>query len=212
MGKILRPKLPTIRSSLLRLHRTILLIDSNRWDVDASRPLSDVEIMVLLLEDRRFFDHIGFDWLSIVRELVRAICLKNHGGASTIDMQLFRTASNRYERTLRRKIREILGVIVMQRKFTKIEILRIYLNIAYFGTGIRGIDSAIKSVLSTEEFDHYQENLEMNLNQAATVASLLVYPKPRIVNTNWLSKVRRRANYGLTLYPGGKKRFNKIFS
>lgn len=207
----MRPKLPTFRSSLLRLHQAILRIDENRLWIDRSPPLSNIEIMVLLLEDRRFFEHVGFDWRSIFREVAQAIRGKRHGGASTIDMQLFRTASNRYERTIRRKVREIIGVIVMQRKFSKIEILRTYLQVAYFGTGLEGVSDAIKAMFPELAYSPWEEPSELTLEQAATIASLLVYPKPRIINANWSTKVRRRADYGIMLYRREKQRFHKIF-
>ena len=207
----MRPKLPTARSSLLRLHRAILRINENSWWIDRSPPLTNVEIMVLLLEDRRFFEHMGFDWRSIIREGFRALRGKRHGGASTIDMQLFRTASNRYERTIRRKIREVVGVLVMQRKFSKIVILRTYLRVAYFGTGLRGISDAVAAMFPELERFPWDQPAELSLEQAATIAALLVYPKPRVINANWSAKIRRRADYGIMLYGREKERFNKVF-
>ena len=202
----------TPRSSLLRLHRAILAIDEERYAVSSLARLSTLEKMVTLLEDRRFLDHHGVDWRSNVREVAKAVRRERHGGASTIDMQLFRTASDRYERTLRRKIREFVGVYVLQRKFTKLEILRIYLNIAYFGTELVGALAAAKA-LFPDAVDDYAWNIddvELTPDQAAQVAALLVYPKPRVTNANWQTKVRRRANYGLALYAGRDQRLDQI--
>ncbi len=210
-GRDLRTKLPTVRSSLLGIHRAILKIEDQRWRVDTQPRLSDTEKLVILLEDRRFLDHIGFDVWSIMRELIKFICFQRSGGASTIDMQLFRTASDRYERTLRRKLREIVGVLVLQRKFTKLEILRIYLNIAYFGTRIYG-ESAARVVLFDNNTDTYFDLIknDTSIDRAAVIASLLVYPKPRVPDLDWRAKIRRRANYGVFLYATRKKRLDKI--
>lgn len=208
----MRPKLPTIRSSLLRLHRAILKIDDERWAIDSTPRLTTLEKMVILLEDRRFLDHHGIDWRSIARELWHIVCSKPHGGASTIDMQLFRTASDRYERTIRRKVRELVGVLVLQRKFNKIEILRIYLKIAYLGTGIRGTISAAQYMFP-DDIDEFAWSLDdgiLSIEQAARLAALLVYPKPRIPNPNWEAKIRRRADYGLALYARRDKRLDQI--
>ncbi|TPG16392.1 hypothetical protein EAH87_14200 [Sphingomonas koreensis] len=171
----MRPKLPTIRSSLLRLHRAILKSDDERWAIDSTPRLTTLEKMVILLEDRRFLDHRGMDWRSIARELWRVIRFKQHGGASTIDMQLFRTASDRYERTIRRKIRELVGVAVLQRKFTKPEILRIYLKIAYFGTGLNGTVAATQSMFpdNIDESARASEDGNLTADQAARLAALL---------------------------------------
>jgi len=101
----MRPQKPSIRSSLIRIHQVILKIDLERWGINQQPRLTKLEKMVLLLEDRRFFEHAGVDWLSVIRETQRLLTRKRHGGASTIDMQLFRTISDRYERTIRRKVR-----------------------------------------------------------------------------------------------------------
>jgi membrane peptidoglycan carboxypeptidase len=145
----MRPRLPTLRSSLLRLHSAILTIDDERYMIGSFPRLTRLEKMVILLEDRRFLDHNGVDWRSAAREIGKAMRFDKHGGASTIDMQLFRTISDRYERTFRRKMREVVGVTVLQRKFTKLEILRIYLKVAYLGTELIGVLSAVKAMFPT---------------------------------------------------------------
>lgn len=203
------PKLPTFRSSLLRLHYAIIKIDQTLPWIDETPRLNKLEKYVILLEDRRFLQHFGFDIKSAFREIFRFIMRERNGGASTIEMQLFRTVSNRYERTIRRKFREVIATAVMHRKFTKIEMLRAYLQVAYMGTGLKGVDSAAR-----ECFPHHFGNIgedeyfefspvdydNFSDEECARLASMLVYPKPRIPTVNWNTKVTRRANYGLTLY------------
>ena len=116
----MRPQSPSLRSSLIRIHRVILKIDIERWGIKQQPRLTKLEKMVLLLEDRRFFEHSGVDWFSVLREIKRLLLRKRHGGASTIDMQLFRTISDRYERTMLRKVREWFGTALLQRKFTRL--------------------------------------------------------------------------------------------
>ena len=147
----MRPKFPTLRSSLLGVHYAILTIQDELSAIESDPRLTDFEKLVILLEDRRFFRHYGIDWLSICREVLHAILGKKHGGASTIDMQLFRTASDRYARTFRRKVREFVGVLVLQRKFSKLAILRTYLQIAYFGTGLTGALAAVRELFHHAE-------------------------------------------------------------
>jgi penicillin-binding protein 1A len=50
-----------------------------------------LEVLVVLLEDWRYFEHRGIDWRSVLREGLKAISFQKHGGASTIDMQFVRT-------------------------------------------------------------------------------------------------------------------------
>ncbi len=197
------PRSPTLRSSLLRLHRTVIDIADIAASVSREPELSELEQAVIVLEDRRFFAHAGFDLRSIAREIVRAATFRRFGGASTIDIQLFRTMSNRYERTLRRKIREAIGAWVMQRKLSKIAILRSYMEVAYFGTGLKGAEAASYAVFE-------KSCTELDRDEALEVAAMLVYPKPRLANADWRAKIRRRARYGGSILGSGKKRLNQI--
>ena len=200
----MRPLLPTLRCTLLSLHRTLLRVQNACEYVDQSAALSRVEKMVILLEDQRFLNHVGVDGRSIIREAWKAVTGQRHGGASTIDMQFFRTASRRYERTGRRKLREAFGALIMQKRYTKVQILRGYLEIAYFGTGLRGVSEATLALYPGRNPE------DLSWEQAAMVAALLVYPKPRLININWSTKVRRRADYGLALYARRKKQLDQI--
>lgn len=188
---------------MLGIHDVLFQISEMRWLISPDEKLSLLEEAVLILEDHRFLRHQGFDLISIFREIVRAVTFRKFGGASTIDIQLFRTVSNRYEKTLRRKAREIVGSYALQRKFSKIEILRSYLSCAYLGTGIVGVESA-----SSIMFDKSTEGL--NLDEALIIASMLVYPKPRVINSNWEAKVRRRSYYGRLVFASRKKRLYQL--
>jgi membrane peptidoglycan carboxypeptidase len=90
-------------------------------------PLTDFEILVLILEDRRYFEHHGIDIRSSIREIRRAVTLHRYGGASTIDMQFVRTATDYRQKTLRRKLYEMLLAWIIQYRYNKFEILRSYL-------------------------------------------------------------------------------------
>ncbi len=194
-----RPWFPDIRETLLSYHLTLQKIGSLvPWDAN-HRPLSDLERLVIALEDRRFFSHPGVSLLSLCREILRFARGAKHGGASTIDMQLFRTVSGRYERTISRKLFEIVGAIMLQRRFSKLEILRSYLSAAYFGTLLNGAEQAAA--------DHFSKlPNDLTLDESAELASFLVYPKPSIVSSNWIAKVRRRADYGLRILPRVEQR------
>jgi membrane carboxypeptidase/penicillin-binding protein len=91
------------------VHTDLFTIDRKvPWYVPDD-PLISVEKMVLVLEDRRFFSHRGFDLQSAIREVSRAIAVQPHGGASTIDMQLVRTATGYRQRTIGRKLYGLVG-------------------------------------------------------------------------------------------------------
>lgn len=182
-----------IRRTLLAIHSTIFDIQDCLWSIEGGDTLSHFEEYVVALEDRRFFAHGGIDYVSILRELKNLLLLKRVHGASTIEMQLYRTLSHRYERQLSRKIIEFIAAKAYQKKFTKIQILRTYLTVAYFGTGLTGSEMASEDV-------YRRPSNELKHKDALRLAAMLVYPKPKLVNADWKTKVVRRAKYGRFIY------------
>ena len=160
---------------------------------------------VLCLEDRRFFRHPGFDVLSIFRAFLVNLSGEHGGGASTIEQQFVRTVTNRRERTLRRKGREILLAAIVSDKYGKLNVLKAYLNIAYFGHGISGYKDAAKLVLN-------KEASLISRYEGAILASLLLYPQPKKASTFWLTKVRRRARYALSVEDRLRQRQASLFA
>jgi penicillin-binding protein 1A len=112
-------------------------------------------------------------------------------GASTIEQQLVRTLTCRYERTLHRKFREILLAACVSELLSKPEVLTAYLSVAYFGWGMQGLNRACR-VLG---FDRNS----ISANQAAALIARLKYPQPREWNPPWQRQVRRRAKHVLGL-------------
>ena len=190
--------IPTTPNSLPSLKRYLYIAQDelNRieqhiqleWDTE----LASIEKAVILLEDRRYFHHSGIDLKSVLREILKKITFRKHGGASTIEMQFVRTCTGYMELTLRRKIYEMFLAWALLHRATKLEILRSYLRIAYFGTGIRGI-SQISATLFQKDFS------ELSESESFMVASMLVYPRPRENSVSWQNRIARRANYGTRL-------------
>ncbi|UIJ45706.1 PBP1A family penicillin-binding protein [Sphingomonas cannabina] len=125
------------------------------------------------VEDRRFRSHIGVDPVGMARAIKFGIENRNNGrrlqGASTITQQVARTIflSNKYD--WRRKIREGILALALERKFSKDQLLELYLNKVYFGGGAYGIDAA-----SRRFFGHPATNL--SLSEAAVIAGLVKAP------------------------------------
>jgi len=128
---------------------------------------------MVAVEDRRFRSHIGVDPIGVMRAIKLAFV--NRGtdrrvqGASTITQQVARTIflSNKYD--VGRKSREALLALALERKFTKDQILELYLNKVYFGGGAYGIDAA-----SRKFFGHGADRL--SLSEAAVIAGLVKAP------------------------------------
>lgn len=194
----LRAILMKVHGDLFQIHRYV-----DQWSAYYPAEFTNLEKLVLALEDRRFLDHAGLDAISALREIGRAIRFKRHGGASTIDMQFVRTATGYRERRLSRKLYEGFLAFVIQYRYSKIIILRSYLNHAFFGSHLLGAKKA-----SYEIFDTHPDFL--TVEQAAFLAAMLVYPRPLAGGSDWLAKVRRRADYGVRIYISNKKRFDKL--
>jgi membrane peptidoglycan carboxypeptidase len=185
------------------VHTDLFTIDRKvPWYVPDD-PLISVEKMVLILEDRRVFWHRGFDLKSAIREAARAIAVQPHGGASTIDMQLVRTATGYRQRTIGRKLYEILLAMLIQYRYNKIQILRSYMDCAYFGSHLYGVQTVCSRI-------YKKRPDELSLDEAAQVAAMLVYPRPRNPSPQWQLKLIRRANYARSLYPQFEKSFDKL--
>ena len=125
------------------------------------------------VEDRRFRSHPGVDPIGLARSAKLAYQYRGTGrrlqGASTITQQVARTIflSNKYD--VSRKAREAILALAMERKFTKDQILELYLNKVYFGGGAYGIDAA-----SRKFFGHGADTL--SLDEAAVIAGLVKAP------------------------------------
>ncbi|MBI1365307.1 MAG: PBP1A family penicillin-binding protein [Alphaproteobacteria bacterium] len=125
---------------------------------------------VLAVEDRNFYHHIGVNPLSVLRAAIvdaRAGAIRE--GGSTITQQLAKNLFLSPERTLKRKVQELLLALWLERKFTKDEILTLYLNRVYFGAGAYGVDAASRRYFGKPAKD-------LKLGEAAILAALLKAP------------------------------------
>ncbi|MFM5924529.1 MAG: transglycosylase domain-containing protein [Novosphingobium sp.] len=125
---------------------------------------------MLSTEDRRYYSHIGVDPIGLTRSVwVRVRDGRWKQGGSTITQQLARTVFLNNSRTFGRKLREGVLALALEWKFSKDQILELYLNKVYFGGGAYGVDSA-----SRKFFGH--PGTELSLPEAAIVAGLVKAP------------------------------------
>ncbi|MDQ2878955.1 MAG: PBP1A family penicillin-binding protein, partial [Pseudomonadota bacterium] len=128
---------------------------------------------VVATEDRRFRSHIGIDPVGVLRAAKFAVATRGTDrrmqGASTITQQVARTVflSNKYD--FGRKAREAVLALALERKFSKDQILELYLNKVYFGGGAYGIDAAARKF-----FGHGADHL--SVDEAAVIAGLVKAP------------------------------------
>ncbi|MBN8484628.1 MAG: PBP1A family penicillin-binding protein [Sphingomonadales bacterium] len=125
---------------------------------------------MLSVEDRRFYSHPGIDPIGLARSFwVRFQEGRFTQGGSTITQQLARTVFLNNSKTLARKLREAVLALALEWKFSKDQILELYLNKVYFGGGAYGVDSA-----SRKFFGH--PATEISLPEAAIIAGLVKAP------------------------------------
>ncbi|MCE7028199.1 transglycosylase domain-containing protein [Jiella avicenniae] len=125
---------------------------------------------VIAIEDRRFYDHFGVDPLGIVRAAVENWQAGGTvQGGSTLTQQLAKNIFLDPEQTIQRKVQEAILSIWLEHKFTKDQILDMYLNRVYFGSGATGVEAAARRYFG-------KSASEVTLSEAATLAGLLKAP------------------------------------
>lgn len=98
---------------------------------------------VVATEDRRFYQHGAFDFISIGRALITDIKEgKFKEGGSTITQQLAKNLFLSNDKTIKRKFKEIFFTMELERRYTKDQILEMYLNVIYYGSNVYGVENA----------------------------------------------------------------------
>ena len=140
---------------------------------------------VIATEDRRFYSHFGIDPIGLARAMVRnAVAGSVIEGGSTITQQLAKNLFLKPDRTIKRKLEELIYAIWLEQRFNKDEILELYLNRVYFGGGTYGVEAAARYY-----FD--KSARAVTLPQAALLAGLLKAPS-RYAPTNSVSLASTR--------------------
>jgi penicillin-binding protein 1A len=141
----------------------------------------------LATEDRRFFEHFGVDFIGTTRALLANV---NAGetvqGGSTLTQQLAKNLFLSFERSIQRKIKEVFLAFLLESRFTKREILKMYFDRAYMGGGAFGVEAAAQLYFG-------KPVREVNLAEAAMMAGLFKAPTKYSPLVN-LPSSRARAN------------------
>ena len=119
----------------------------------------------IAIEDNRFYDHLGVDFRGTARAVVSTLSGREVQGGSTITQQLAKNAFLTQERTITRKVKEAFLARELEKRYTKDEILEMYLNHIYFGQGAYGVESAARYYFNKEAKD-------LNIAESATLAAI----------------------------------------
>ncbi len=153
---------------------------------------------LFLAEDHRFNYHYGFDLIAITRATYIYVTQRKLEGASTIQQQLVRTISGRYEISLKRKIIEITSSFILTLKKDKDYIAEKYLEVAFYGSNLKNIDDAMYKLSRIYEISIHDRDLYF-----AIIASLK-YPIPLKIDRKWFIKHKNRVNHIRSLFIGSR--------
>lgn len=181
---------PAVSSQVFDSHGRLIATlhsDQNRLPIDINKVPQNLQNAFIAAEDNRFYEHIGIDPIGIFRAIFAN--LTNRGiaqGGSTITQQLAKNAFLSQEQTLKRKIQEAMLALEIEHKYSKKEILEMYMNQIYFGQGAYGIQTAAKTYFN-------KDVNELTLTQCAMLAGLPKSPNYYSPFNN-LNEAKKRKN------------------
>lgn len=156
-----------------------------------ARPRSDqtaarLTLALMAAEDHRFLLHMGVELRSMLRA-AGGVITGRYSGGSTIEQQLIRVVRGRYEFTIYRKLTEIILALSIYELFDKVEIAKMYTEIAYYGWRGAGLENISRRL-------GYNLN-DISQEQAVILASLLKRPLPRYPSPDYAGKLEQRMSY-----------------
>ncbi len=173
------------------------IFKEQRLEVPLDRISPHLKKAILAIEDQRFYDHRGVDFIRIVGAAVANVRQGGRAqGGSTITQQLARMSFLTSEKTYTRKVQEALLAALIEGEYSKDQILELYLNKVYFGAGLYGAEAA-----SLGYFAKHAD--ELSIAEAATLAGLVKAPSNYAPTTN-LERATQRRNLVLqAMYEAG---------
>lgn len=146
--------------------------------------------ILITAEDRRFLYHYGIDLIGIARAITIYFKKRQVQGASTITQQLVRVLTNDFRISFKRKFKEICIACVIDKKIKKDDQVIVYLQIAYFGWRMNGINQAL-----------HRLNLKspISILAAAGLIARLKYPEARIPSPEYYKKLNKRVAYIMSI-------------
>lgn len=165
--------------------------DNRRIDVTYEQINPQIINALITLEDRRFMEHGGFDPIGMLRALTDFVFsggdLSSAQGASTLTQQFAGNAILTRERTLTRKVKELILSMRLEQKYSKEEILEFYFNDIYFGSNFQGVEAASQGFFGKPAAD-------VSLSEAAILASM---PKNSYLLARDPERLKARRDYAL---------------
>lgn len=151
-----------------------------------------VPAAVIDVEDKRFYKHFGFDIIGFTRAMVVNLVQRRYAqGASTISQQIAKNLFLTSQKSMKRKVQELLLAFWLEHKFSKEQILTLYLNRVYLGAGTYGVEAAANRYFGKSARD-------LTLKESAVIAGMLKAPS-RYNPISSLEHAQERAHVVLRL-------------
>lgn len=142
-----------------------IFADQKRTPVPLEEIPEDLRQATIAIEDKNFYEHKGFDPAGMLRGAIRTVFFGRLQGGSTLTQQLVKNVLLTPERTIFRKIREFILSVQIERKYSKDEILQMYLNEAPYGGTAWGVEAAAETYFG-------KKVSELNLVESAVLAGM----------------------------------------
>ncbi|MCL2043189.1 MAG: PBP1A family penicillin-binding protein [Treponema sp.] len=193
--------IPALPTKILDINGTLI----TEFSADEKRELISLNELprhliqaVLAREDIDFYNHRGFSIRGIIRAAYGQFILKQSlGGGSTITQQVAGTLyTDRSERTISRKIKELWWALQLERRYTKNEILEIYLNYMYMGPGVYGVEAASKYFFGKSAKDISIAEAALLVVQLSSPARYNPLENPNVAMNRQRSVLDRMVEYG----------------
>ncbi len=197
MSQMVSPALRLVAKILLgtewtRLRSEVIRRRAMLTETPHMMPPLVVQRLLVSGEDHRHAYHNGFDVHAICRAIWRRIVYDRREGASTIEQQIVRVITNRFELSLSRKLREILLATLLSEILPKSEMPSVYLSIGYFGWRMNGFVQACRTLGLRPE--------TISFDTAAELVARLKYPQPHVPGPVRLAQIYRRRDHLKMLY------------
>lgn len=143
--------------------------DKNRIPVDIKNVTNNLKNATVAIEDREFYTHSGYSTRGLLRAVFNTVVLRRTEGGSTLTQQLVKNVLLTSERTISRKIKELVLSIEIERRYSKDEILQMYMNEAPYGGSFWGVEAAAQGYFG-------KDVSKLNLTESAFIAGLPQLP------------------------------------
>jgi 1A family penicillin-binding protein len=162
------------------------IFKEQRLEIPFERMSPNLIKAVVSVEDQRFYEHNGVDFIRVAAAAVRNLQERRRAeGGSTITQQLARQTFLSRDKTYRRKLKEVILAAHIEREYSKKDILEMYLNKVYFGDGLYGAEAASRGYFSKHASD-------LTVDEAALLAGLIQSPSSYAPTVNPDRAVARR--------------------